>query len=116
MVNDPDRAFALLNSSGYIAEMRELMAVRLEDRAGSFLKVLEALAKAKVNLQSVADPRSLGKGTSPWSHWPPTTSCGPAKCCGGPGSSRRGAERPVSNADLLAGAPSIPGESVGLLL
>jgi len=54
IVSDPARALRLLSAAGYRAESREMLSVRLEDRAGSFLKVLEVLAKEKVNLQSVA--------------------------------------------------------------
>ncbi len=115
VVNDPDRAFALLNSSGYVAEMRELMAVRLEDRSGSFLKVLEALAKAKVNLQSVAILISR-EGNQPLVALAADDLVRARKVLRKAGFVAPLAERPVSNADLLAGAPSIPGESVGLLL
>ena len=54
IVNDPDRATSLLRSAGYEVEVREMIAVRLEDRAGSFLRVLEMLAKERINIQSVA--------------------------------------------------------------
>ncbi len=54
IVNDPDRAMALLAAAGYEPETREMLAVRLEDRAGSFLRVLEVLAREKVNILNVA--------------------------------------------------------------
>ncbi|MGI0131236.1 MAG: ACT domain-containing protein, partial [Thermoplasmata archaeon] len=54
IVNDPERAESLLARAGYEVEAREMIAVHLEDHAGSFLKVLEVLAREKVNVQSVA--------------------------------------------------------------
>jgi hypothetical protein len=115
VVSDPDRALALLNAAGYAAEVRELMAVRLEDRSGSFLKVLEALTKAKVNIQSVAILISR-EGNQPLVALAADDLVRARTVLRKAGFVSPAAERPVSNADLLASAPSIPGESVGLLL
>jgi hypothetical protein len=115
VVSDPDRALALLNAAGYAAEVRELMAVRLEDRSGSFLKVLDALTKAKVNLQSVAILLSR-EGNQPLVAMSADDLVRARKVLLKAGFVAPAAERPVSNADLLASAPSIPSESVGLLL
>ncbi len=115
VVSDPDRAMTFLTAAGYETEVREMMAVRLEDRAGSFLRVLEALARAKVNVQSVAilvardgnqSRVALSANDLPRAR----------KILRQAGFASTAAERLVSNADLLASAPSIPGESVGLLL
>ncbi|MGP8073127.1 MAG: ACT domain-containing protein [Thermoplasmata archaeon] len=115
VVSDPDRAMTFLTAAGYETEVREMMAVRLEDRAGSFLRVLEALARAKVNVQSVAilvardgnqSLVALSANDLPRAR----------KILRQAGFASTAAERLVSNADLLASAPSIPGESVGLLL
>jgi hypothetical protein len=115
VVNEPDRALALLLAAGYGAEMRELMAVRLEDRAGSFLRVLEALAKAKVNIQSVAILIAR-EGNQPLVALSSNDLDRARKVLRKAGFAASSTERPVSNSDLLGGAPSIPGESVGLLL
>jgi len=115
IVNDPDRAMGLLSSAGYETEVREMLAVRLEDRAGSFLKVLEALAGEKINIQSVAILVARDGNQSlvalSTNDLPRTR-----RILQRAGFHSRAAERLVSNDDLLATAPSIPSESVGLLL
>ena len=115
VVNDPDRAMSLLSSAGYDPEVREMMAVRLEDRAGSFLRVLEALARAKVNLQSVAILVAR-EGNQALVALSANDLTRARKVLRQAGFASTAAERLVSNADLLASAPSIPGETVGLLL
>lgn len=115
IVNDPDRAMALLGTAGYEVEVREMLAIRLEDRAGSFLRVLEVLAREKVNIQSVAilvaregnhSLVALSANDLPRAR----------RLLQKAGFSSPLAERLVSNADLLATAPTIPSESVGLHL
>lgn len=115
VVSDPARAERLLKELGFPVETHELIAVHLEDRAGTFLKVLEALSEARVNIQSVAilvvrqgshslvalSTRELQKARGVLSE---------------AGFISEAAERIVTNADLLATAPAIPSESVGLLL
>jgi len=115
IVNDPDRTTSLLRSAGYEVEVREMIAVRLEDRAGSFLRVLEMLAKERINIQSVAilvaregSQTLVALSTNDL----PRT----RKLLHRSGVASRAAERLVSNDDLLATAPTIPSESVGLLL
>lgn len=115
IVSDPDRALALLSTGGYETEVREMMAVRMEDRAGSFLRVLEALARAKVNIQSVAILVQRD-GNHPLVALSANDLSRARKVLRQAGFASTAAERLVSNADLLATAPSIPGESVGLLL
>lgn len=115
IVSDPDRALTSLTTAGYAAEVREMMAVRLEDRAGSFLRVLEALARAKVNIQSVAILVAR-EGNQSLVALSATDLVRARKVLRQAGFASSAAERLVSNADLLASAPSIPGESVGLLL
>jgi hypothetical protein len=115
IVNDTDRALSLLSASGYAAEEREMIAVRLEDRAGSFLQVLEVLAKGKVNLQSVAILVAR-EGNHPLVALSTNDLPRARRILRQAGFTSQLADRLVSNPDLLAAAPSIPGESVGLLL
>jgi hypothetical protein len=115
VVSDPDRAVALLDAEGFTCEMRELMAVRLEDRSGSFLRVLEALTKAKINVQSVAILVTR-ESNQPVVAFSADDLSRARAVLRKAGFATPSADRPVSNADLIAGAPTIPGESVGLLL
>ncbi len=115
IVNDPDRAVRILSDAGYTPEVREMIAVRLEDRAGSFLRVLEVLAKEKVNVQSVAILVAR-EGNRPLVAISSTDLPRARRLLQQAGFMSRAAEGLVSNDDLLAGAPTIPGESVGLLL
>ncbi len=114
-MSDPDRAVALLEGAGYTAEVRELMAVRLEDRSGSFLRVLEALSKAKVNVQSVAILIAR-ESNQPVVALSSNDLARARRVLRKAGFVAPLADHPMSNADLLAGTPTIPGESVGLLL
>ena len=115
IVSDPDRAMTLLAQAGYAPEVREMLAVRLEDRAGSFLRVLEVLAREKVNIQSVAILVAR-EGNQPLVALSSTDLARTRRLLQRAGFVSRAAEGLVSNGDLLASAPSIPGESVGLLL
>jgi hypothetical protein len=115
IVNDPERAVRLLSAAGYRAETREMIAVHLEDRAGSFLRVLEALAKGKVNLQSVVILVAR-EGNHPLVALSTTDLPRARKILREAGFASQLADRLVSNPDLLAAAPTIPSESVGLLL
>jgi hypothetical protein len=117
IVNDPDRALRLLSQNGYKAEVREMIAVRLEDRAGSFLRVLEVLAKGKVNLESVAI-LIVRDGNQPLVALSTRAAdlARARKILSHAGFASALADRLVSNPDLIATAPSIPSESVGLLL
>jgi hypothetical protein len=115
VVSDPDRAVELLDAAGYATEVREMLAVRLEDRAGSFLKVLEILAKAKVNIQSAAILVAR-EGNHPVVALSATSLDRARKILARAGFSSNGAEGLLTNSDLIAGAPTVPSESVGLLL
>ena len=115
VVNEPDRAIGLLKEAGYPVEVHELIAVHLEDRAGTFLKVLDVLAHGEVNIRGVAiliareGSRSLVA----------LHVDDPARArdlLERSGFISQAAERLVTNADLLAAAPGIPSESVGMLL
>ncbi len=115
VVSDPDRAVRLLEGAGYDPEVREMLAVRLEDRSGSFLRVLEVLAREKVNVQSVAILVAR-EGNQPLVALSSSDLPRARRLLQRAGFVSRAAEGLVSNGDLLAGAPTIPGESVGLLL
>jgi hypothetical protein len=115
IVNDPDRATPLLRSVGYEVEVREMIAVRLEDRAGTFLRVLEILSKERINVQSVAILVAR-EGSHTLVALSTNDLVRTRRLLHRSGVVSRAAERLVSNDDLLASAPSIPSESVGLLL
>jgi hypothetical protein len=115
VVSDPDRAVELLSNAGYATEVREMIAVRLEDRAGSFLRVLEILAKAKVNLQGAAILVAR-EGNHPVVALSTNNLDRARKLLAEGGFSSNGSEGLLTNSDLLAGVPSVPSESVGLLL
>ena len=115
IVNRPERALALLTSHGFSVEQRELIAVHLNDEAGSFLKVLDLLAGARINVLGVAllIPREGSQSLVALSTSDPAKA---RRLLDRAGVVSDSAERLSSNADLLAYAPSIPSESVGLLL
>jgi len=115
IVSDPDHARELLTGAGYPIEDREMIAVRLEDRAGSFLAVLETLAKGKVDVQSVAILVAR-EGNHPLVALATTDQAKARRLLKDAGFASQLADRLVSNPDLLAAAPSIPPESVGMLL
>jgi len=115
IVSDPSRAVRLLKAAGYRLEVREMLAVRLEDRAGSFLRVLEVLAAAKVNIRSVA-LLVARDGNQPLVALSCNDLARARRLLHRAGFVSRAAEGLVSNGDLLTGTPTIPGQSVGLLL
>ncbi|MGI0129539.1 MAG: ACT domain-containing protein [Thermoplasmata archaeon] len=115
VVSDPDRALRLLGAAGYRAEARDMIAVRMEDRTGSFLRILEVLAKAKVNVQSVAILVAR-EGNHPLVALSTSDLARARRILRQAGFASPLADRLVSNPDLLAAAPTIPSESVGMLL
>jgi len=115
IVSDPDRALGLLQGAGYEPDVREMIAVRLEDRAGSFLRVLEVLARERVNIQSVAILVAR-EGSQPLVALSTSDLPRARRLIHRAGFASRKAEELVSNEDLLASAPSIPTESVAFLL
>ena len=50
----PDWAVTILEDAGFTVDLHDTIVVELEDRAGSFLKVLDILAASKVNVESIA--------------------------------------------------------------
>ncbi|HEV2448923.1 MAG TPA: ACT domain-containing protein [Thermoplasmata archaeon] len=115
VVSDPARAVRLLRAQGLQPKTGELIPVHLEERTGSLLRVLDRLAAAKINVRYVTllvqrdgarvlvalgvdSPKRAQKALSAAGYY------------------SSGAEGLVSNSDLVAAAPAIPSESVGLLL
>jgi hypothetical protein len=115
IVTAPDRAVELLTAAGYRPEVRDLLAVRLEDRAGSFLKVLEVLARGKVNLESAAILVARD-GNRPLVALSTSHPDRARQLLAAAGFASRSTDGVISNSDLVAGAPSIPSESVAFLL
>ncbi len=115
IVSNPERARRLLAEADYEVEMREMLVIRLEDRAGMFLKVLETLAQEKINIQNVAIllARDNGRALVALSA---TNLARARKVLQQAGVVSPYAERLVTNADLVATVPTIPTESVGFLL
>lgn len=54
VVADTQRALWLLRKAGYKVDAYDLVVVHVEDRSGSFLKVLELLARHRVNILSAS--------------------------------------------------------------
>jgi hypothetical protein len=114
VASDPKRAVAALRRAGYTVTTQELIAVRLEDRAGSFLQVLDCLSSARMNIQHVVILVQR-------EHNRPLVALGLEDLAKARQVLRRagflshGAEELVSNSDLVAAPPAIPSHSVGLI-
>ena len=54
VVGDTQRALWLLRKAGYKVDANDLVVVHVEDKAGSFLKVLDILARHRVNVLSAS--------------------------------------------------------------
>jgi hypothetical protein len=115
VVNDTDRAIRLLRKGGYNADVHELLAIHLEDKAGTFLQVLEVLAKAKINVRGVVILVTR-EGSKTLVGLQTNQSAKARDLLKKSGFISERAERLVSNEDLLAAAQAIPAESVGMLL
>jgi len=115
IVSDADRAVRLLRLAGYDPEVREMLVVRLEDRAGSFLRVLDVLARDGLNVQSVAI-LAAREGNQPLVALSTDDLPRARRLLQRAGFVSPVVEGLVSEGGLLAGAPSIPSETVGLLL
>ena len=113
VVSDPTRASALLTGAGYDVELREMLAVRLEDRAGSFLRILDALDRARINIQSVAILVAR-EGNQPLVALSASNLSRARKVLEKAGFAWLGAERIVSIEVLLGAAPSMASESGAL--
>ena len=89
--------------------------VELEDRAGSFLKVLDILAASKVNVESIAILVAR-EGSNSLVAIATDDVARSRRVLQEAGFASSRSERLVSNADVVARAPAIPSESVGMLL
>jgi hypothetical protein len=115
VVSQPDRAVPLLRDAGFSVDSRDLLAVQLEDRPGALLQALDLLARHRVNILSVAIlvAREGGRTLVALGVSDPSTA---RQVLSDAGILSVEAERLITNADLLAVTPTIPSESVGLLL
>lgn len=115
IVSDPKGAIPLLRKAGYEVRTKELLPVQLEDRAGSFLQVLDALSRSRINIEHVVllVQREGGRtlvalGVSDLSKARRILQKGKFLSAE--------AERLVSNSDLVAAVPAIPSTSVGMMM
>ena len=51
IVNDPDRCLAVLKSSGFVAQVTDVIAVEVEDKPGGLARILEVLDRDGVNVE-----------------------------------------------------------------
>jgi hypothetical protein len=115
IVSDPEKAMKCLKKARYPAIRQELLAVHLEDRAGSFLRVLDVLSTAKVNIVSVAILFAK-EGSQSLVALLTDDLAKARRLLQQAGFMSQTAESLVTNADLIAASPAIPQESVGFLL
>jgi hypothetical protein len=115
VVNDPEGATRLLRQGGYSVDVLDLLAVHLEDRAGSFLRVLDLLTRERINVRSVVILVAR-EGARTLVALAVDDMKRARAVLRDAGYVSEIAEQLVSNADLVAASPTIPEESVGLML
>lgn len=115
VVSDPGRAIAVLRDSKMAVETREMLTISLEDRPGSLLQALDVLAKGRVNILSITLLVTRERSRVLVSLAVSNLSKARHLLTEG-GYLSHESERPLTNADLLGVSPSIPSETVGLLL
>lgn len=111
----PDRAMTILEDAGFTVDCHDTIVVHLEDRAGSFLKVLDILAASKVNVESIAILVARD-GAQSLAAIATDDIARARRVLQEAGFASGKGESLVTNADVLSSAPAIPSESVGLLL
>jgi hypothetical protein len=111
IVSDPGSATRLLRKAGYRPQVREVLAVRLEDRTGAFLSVLNILGRAGVNIRSVVILVAR-EGTEPIVALSTDNVPRARRLLRDAGYGTSLDELKVSNRQLIANAPTIPLESV----
>lgn len=115
ITDHPDRAERALEDAGFTVDSHETIVVHLEDRAGSFLRVLDILAASKVNVESIA-LLVAREGARVLAAIATDDIARARRVLKEDGFVSDAAERLITNADVVARAPAIPSESVGLLL
>ncbi|MCI4352202.1 MAG: ACT domain-containing protein [Thermoplasmata archaeon] len=115
VVSDPVRALELLRDARFPVEARELITIALEDRPGSLLQALDLLAKGRVNILSITLLVTRERARVLVALAVNNLSKGRRLLMDG-GYLSHEAVRRITNADLLGVTPSIPLESVGMLL
>lgn len=115
VVSDPGRALEILRDAEFPVETRELITIALEDRPGTLLQALDLLAKGRVNILSitllVTRERARVLVALSLNNLPKAR-----RLLTDAGYLSHEAVRRITNADLLGVTPSIPSESVGMLL
>ncbi len=115
VVSDPVRALEVMRDAEFPVETRDLITISLEDRPGSLLQALDVLAKGRVNILSitllVTRERSRVLVALSVNNLPKAR-----RLLMETGFMAHEGARHLTNADLLGVAPSIPSESVGMLL
>jgi hypothetical protein len=115
VVSDPDHALAVLRDAKFPVEAREMITISLEDRPGSLLQALDVLAKGRVNILSITLLVTRERSrvlVSLAVNNPPKA----RRLLTEGGYLSHESARRLTNADLLGVTPSIPSESVGMLL
>jgi len=51
IVNDPDKAYAVLRNNGFVANITDVMAIEVSDRPGGMALVLEKLDQAGISVE-----------------------------------------------------------------
>jgi hypothetical protein len=115
VVSNPERAVRLLEKAQYRPEVHDLLAVHLEDRAGTFLRVLDLLARERLNVRGVVI-LVVRQGTRTLVGLELDEIERARQVLVQAGFFSEEVERLISNSDLVAAAPVIPAESVGMLL
>ena len=116
VVSDTQRALSLLRKNGYKIDAHELLVVHLEDKAGSFAKVLGVLAKHRINVVSATilvtrDRQKVLVGLEV------SNTSRARHLLAQAGFLAPSAEDLITNEDLVSSRlTEVPGESVGLLL
>ncbi len=104
-----------MRDAEFPVETRDLITISLEDRPGSLLQALDVLAKGRVNILSitllVTRERSRVLVALSVNNLPKAR-----RLLMETGFMAHEGARHLTNADLLGVAPSIPSESVGMLL
>lgn len=115
VVSDPTRALEVMRDAEFPVEARELITIALEDRPGSLLQALDLLAKGRVNILSITllVTRERSRVLVALSV---NNLLKARRVLTDGGYLAHESVRRITNADLLGVSPSIPSESVGMLL